>query len=495
MDNYQVYKDIRTRTGGEIYLGVLGPVRTGKSTFIKRFMNLCVIPQMNDTHQRERAIDELPLSGEGTMITTMEPKFIPKEATTISLAEDVQVKVRLIDSVGYLIDGAAGHIDNDRERMVKTPWQEEPVSFRKAAEMGTKKVMEHSTIGIIVTTDGSIGTMERAAYEEAEKKTVAEMKMTGKPFVVLLNSKQPVSPSTIELAGQLKREYGVSVLPINCEQLRMEDIAKILSEVLYSFPVSEIRFFYPEWISILPPEHAIRKSILENAREIVNRIGLIRDVPDSLEQKETDGGGTVFIRQIKPMRIHMETGIVEIRIELYPELYYQALSELSGMEIHNEYQFVKLLKELVEKRNIYEKVERAMNEVDQFGYSIVTPDREEIELDAPEVIRHGNKFGVKLHASAPSINLIKAGIVTEIAPIVGSEQQAEDLIRYIEEQGKNNPEGIWDTNIFGKTILELVEDGIHTKVERLTQESRMKLQTSMEKIMNESRGGIICIII
>ncbi len=490
MDNYQVYKDIQTRTGGEVYLGVLGPVRTGKSTFIKRFMNLCVIPGITDVHQKERAIDELPLSGEGTIITTVEPKFIPKEAAEISLADDVQVKIRLVDSVGYLVDGAGGHIENDKERMVKTPWQEEPVTFRKAAEMGTKKVMEHSTIGILVTTDGSIGTMEREAYEAAEKKTVEDMALTGKPFVILLNSRQPYSVGAQELAATLQERYETPVLPMNCEQLRMDDIMKLLTEILKAFPVSELQFYYPEWVDILPEDHAIRADLLRRAGEILNKTWFVRDMTEPIELEEDP-----YIRQIKTSGIHMENGVVEIRMELYPELYYQTLSELSGMEIRNEYQFIRLLKELVENRLAYEKVEAAMKEVDSQGYSIVMPAREDIELDAPEIIRHGNKFGVKLRAVAPSVNLINASIITEIAPIVGSEEQAQDLIRYIEEQSRNSPEGIWETNIFGKSILELVEDGIHTKVDRLTQESRMKLQNSMEKIINESNGGIICIII
>lgn len=490
MDNYQVYKDIQTRTGGEVYLGVLGPVRTGKSTFIKRFMNLCVIPEITDVHQKERAIDELPLSGEGTIITTVEPKFIPKEAVQIALADDVQVKVRLIDSVGYLVDGASGHIENEKERMVKTPWQEEPVTFRKAAEMGTKKVMEHSTIGIVVTTDGSIGALPRGAYEEAEAKTVAEMKLSGKPFVILLNSKQPYSTAVSELAESMRNRYGAAVLPVNCEQLRMDDVTKLLTEILKAFPVTELRFYLPEWVDILPEDHAVRMDFLARAREILSRTSFIRDMAENFEFEPDD-----FIRSAKVSSIHMEDGVVDVRMECFPELYYQTLSEMTGMEIRNEYQFIRLLKELVANRLSYEKVDTAIREVAASGYSIVMPDKEEIELDSPEVIKHGNKFGVKIRAVAPSVNMINASIVTEIAPIVGSEDQAKDLIRYIEEQGNSGPQGIWETNIFGKSILELVEDGIHTKVDRLTQESRQKLQNSMEKIINDSNGGIICIII
>lgn len=490
MDNYQVYKDIQTRTGGEVYLGVLGPVRTGKSTFIKRFMNLCVIPEIADIHQKERAVDELPLSGEGTIITTVEPKFIPKEAVQIPLAEDVLVKVRLIDSVGYLVEGASGHIENEKERMVKTPWQEEPVTFRRAAEMGTKKVMEHSTIGIVVMTDGTIGALPREAYSDAEEKTVADMKQTGKPFVILLNSKQPYSAPAQELAAELSAKYGAAVMPLNCEQLRMDDVTKLLAEILKAFPISELKFFLPEWVDILPQEHAIRQDLFAKAREILDQTYFIRDMagPVAVEPDE-------YIKGVKVSAIHMENGIVELAMELYPELYYQTLSELAGIEIRSEHQFIRLLKELVENRTAYERVERAMREVETQGYSIVMPSKDEIELDSPEVIRHGNKFGVKIRAVAPSVNLINANIVTEIAPIVGSEEQAQDLIGYIEEQSKEGPEGIWETNIFGKSILELVEDGIHTKADRLTLESRQKLQNSMEKIINESNGGIICFII
>lgn len=489
MDNYQVYKDIQTRTGGEVYLGVLGPVRTGKSTFIKRFMNLCVIPGMTDVNQKERTIDELPLSGAGSIITTVEPKFIPKEAAEIVLAEDVLVKLRLIDSVGYLVDGAMGHVENDKERMVRTPWQEEPVTFRKAAEMGTRKVMEHSTIGIVITTDGTIGAMEREAYETAEKKTVEEMKQTGKPFVILLNSSQPYLSQTQSLAERLRAQYEMPVISMNCEQLRMDDVTKLFAELLQAFPITELHYYYPEWVDILPEEHPIRQELYEKASEILHTSRLVRDMTDGMEAEGE------YIRRVKVSGIHMENGVVEIQMELYPELYYQALSEMTGSMIRNEYQFVQLLRDLVSKKTAYEKVEAAMRDVETQGYSIVMPDREEIALDTPEIIRHGNKYGVKLRAVAPGINLIHANIVTEIAPIVGSEEQAMDLIQYMEEQARNSAQGIWETNIFGKSILELVEDGIKGKAERLTRESRLKLQNSMEKIINENNGGIVCIII
>lgn len=490
MDNYQVYKDIQTRTGGEVYLGILGPVRTGKSTFIKRFMNLCVIPGIMDVHQKERAIDELPLSGEGTIITTVEPKFIPKEAVQIQLAEGVPVKIRLIDSVGYLVDGATGHTENEKERMVRTPWQEEPVTFRRAAEMGTRKVMDHSTIGILVTTDGSIGTMDRSDYETAERKSVEDMKATGKPFVILLNSKQPYGSSAQELSRTLQERYETAVVAMNCDQLRIDDVYRLFGEILLSFPVSELRFFYPEWVDILPEDHEICQDLIRRAGEILEETRFLRDTT-AIKEKEEEH----YIRIIKTVGVHMENGMVEVQMDLNPELYYQVLSELSGMEIRNEYQFVRLLKELVENRLAYEKVETAMSEVLAQGYSIVMPVPSDIRLSQPEVIRHGNKYGVKLRAEAPSVNLIHANIVTEIAPIVGSEEQAKDLIRYIEEQSQNTPDGIWNTNIFGKSILELVENGIHTKANRLTQESRIKLQNSMEKIINENNGGIICFII
>ena len=490
MDNYQVYKDIQTRTGGEIYLGILGPVRTGKSTFIKRFMNLCVIPGILDVHQKERAIDELPLSGEGTIITTVELKFIPKEAATIQLAEGIPVKIRMIDSVGYLVDGASGHTEHDKERMVKTPWHEEPMTFRRAAEIGTRKVMEHSTIGILITTDGTIGTMGRSDYEMAEHKAVEDMKDTKKPFIIVLNSRQPFATSTQLLAKSMEEQYGASVIPINCEQLRMDDVLRIFREILLAFPVTELRFYYPEWVNILSEDHEICQNMSARAYDILNNIHFLKDVTEPIKTDEDP-----YLQNATISSIHMENGVVDIRMELMPELYYQILSDMSGMEIKNEYQFVRLLQELVQNRKAYEKVETAMKEVVAQGYSIVMPIQDDIRISAPEVVRHGNKYGVKLRAEAPSVNLIQANIITEIAPIVGTEDQAKDLMKYMDAQSTAGPDGIWNTNIFGKSILELVENGIQAKVDKLTQESRGKLQNSMEKIINENNGGLICFII
>ena len=491
MDHYNVYKDIEARTKGEIYIGVVGPVRTGKSTFIKRFMELMVLPEIEDEHQKARTRDELPQSAAGKTIMTTEPKFIPKEAAEIRLDDGIQAKVRLIDCVGFMVEGAAGHIENDSERLVKTPWFEYEIPFTKAAEIGTRKVInDHSTIGIVVTTDGSIGELKRPNYTAAEEKTVQELKALGKPFILLLNSLKPYSDETSALAKELRAKYDVEVLPVNCEQLKKEDIYHILERVLKEFPVTELDFYIPKWLEILPSSHWLKSQVIQNAKDIMKKTNHMKDINEEVLTPSSEA-----VKGLKIQNMEMADGSVSIRVEVDDSYYYQILSDYVGLPIEGEYQLMQTLSNLARMQSEYEKVQNAMTQVRLKGYGVVTPDRSEIMLDEPQVIKHGNKYGVKMKAEAPSINLIKAHIETEIAPIVGSEQQAEDLIAYIKQNAKESDDGIWSTNIFGKSIEQIVEDGIQAKVSQMTEDCQMKLQDTLQKIINDSNGGMICIII
>ena len=491
MDNFNVYKDIQARTGGEIYIGVVGPVRTGKSTFIKRFMELLVLPAMEDENMRNLSRDELPKSAAGKTIMTTEPKFIPKEAASISLADGIEAKVRLIDCVGFMVDGAAGHIENGEERLVKTPWFENEIPFTQAAEIGTRKVInDHSTIGIVVTTDGSIGELKRPGYIAAENQTIDELKKLGKPFIVLLNSVKPYSDETAKLAKEMSETYQVSVLPVNCEQLKKDDVFHILERVLKEFPVTEIDFHIPKWLEILPSTHWLKAQVIQAAKGVVQKVAHMKDVAGELAGQSAEA-----IRGMSIKNMRMADGSVAVQVDMDDSYYYQILSDYVGLPIEGEYQLMQTLSSLAAMQKEYEKVQSALAQVRLKGYGVVTPERSEIVLDEPQVIKHGNKYGVKMKAEAPSINLIKAHIETEIAPIVGSEQQAEDLIAYIKENAKDSDDGIWNANIFGKSVEQIVEDGIQAKISQMTEDCQLKLQDTLQKIINDSNGGMICIII
>ncbi len=491
MDNFHLYRDIEARTGGDIYIGVVGPVRTGKSTFIKRFMDLMVLPNIESEHGRIQARDEMPQSAAGKTIMTTEPKFIPKEAVTITLDNDVKADVRLIDCVGFMVDGAVGHIENDEERLVKTPWFDYEIPFTQAAEIGTQKVIkDHSTIGIVVTTDGSFGEIPREAYVSAEERTVEELRKIGKPYIIILNTQKPYSAEAKELAESLTQKHGVTTLPLNCEQLRKEDVHNILENVLMEFPVSEISFNIPKWLEILPTEHWLKAAAIDTAKSILDSVALMKDVEGNINAQYDDA-----IEKLRISSFELSDGTVNIDMIINNGFYYQILSEYSGLEIDCEYRLMNCLKEYSDMKYSYSQMEDAVNQVRQKGYGVVMPKKEEIILDEPSVIKHGNKFGVKMRAEAPSINLIRASIETEIAPIVGSEQQAQDLIRYIKENSQNTDDGIWSTNIFGKSIEQIVTDGIQAKISQMTDECQMKLQDTLQKIINDSNGGMICIII
>lgn len=487
---FDLYKDIQTRTGGEIYLGVVGPCRTGKSTFIKRFMDLMVLPMMEDENAKERTIDELPQSAAGKTIMTTEPKFIPKEAATITLDKDVEAKVRLIDCVGFMVDGATGHMEEGAERLVKTPWFTEEIPFTKAAEIGTQKVIaDHSTIGIVVTTDGSFGEIPRDNFVFPEERTVRELKKIGKPFVVILNSKKPYSVETTDLSKELEEKYGVSVLPLNCEQLKKDDIYKILESVLYEFPVFKMEFYMPKWVEMLESDHRIKTDIIETARKLLQEYSFMKEVVSKAPETDSD-----YIEKLTIDKVGLSTGTVTFKMQINDSYYYENMSEVTGVPIHGEYELISLVKNLSEMKAQYDKVADALNAVYQKGYGVVVPEMDDIEIDEPEIMKHGNKYGIKIKAHSPSVHMIRANIETEIAPIIGTEEQAKDLINYMQES-KDGTDGIRSTNIFGKTVGELVEDGIHNKISMMSDESQYKLQETMQKIVNDSNGGMVCIII
>lgn len=487
---YDMYKDISARTNGEIYIGVIGAVRTGKSSFIKRFMELMVLPYMTDENNRQRAVDEMPQAAQGNTVMTTEPKFIPKDAAEILVDDDVRVKVRLIDCVGYMVEGASGHMENGAERMVKTPWYDYEIPFTKAAEVGTKKVInDHATIGIVVTADGSFTDIPRESYAAGEEETVKELRKIGKPFVMVLNTVKPYSEETLRLAEELEETYGVSVFPVNCEQLRKEDVHKILEGILYEFPITTLNFYVPKWTEMLPDENQIKQDLIAQAKNILNEITYTKDLIGHEFQTEDS-----CVEAIRLRNLSLENGTADIQMDVADSYYYANISELAGVEVNGEYQLIHLVKELADMRREYEKVADALNSVDAKGYGVVCPKLSDIQMEDPTLIKHGNKYGVKMKATAPSIHLIRANIETEIAPIVGSEEQANDLINYIKD-GQDTENGVWNTNIFGKSIGELMEDGIRNKLTMMDDESQMKLQDTMQKIVNDSNGGLVCIII
>ena len=489
-EQFDVYEDIRQRTNGEMYIGVVGPVRTGKSTFIKRFMETLVLPNMEEGAEKQRTIDELPQSGSGKPITTTEPKFIPKQAAQITLNDNASVQVRLVDCVGYMVNGAAGHLEENKERLVKTPWYDYEIPFTKAAHIGTKKVMtDHATIGIVVTADGSFGEISHDDFAGMEQEIVSEMKQLGKPFIVVLNSVKPQSTETKELAEQLSAQYGVKVLPVNCDQLRSHDILEILKNILFEFPISRIGFYIPKWAETLEKNHPIKQAVVAYAKNVMKEITGMRKIYE-LPEPESD-----YISEVSVTKVNLKNGEIHLKIAIPEALYFEMLSGLLGAKVENEYDFLTMLKEVSEKRKEYDHVSSAMNSVKMKGYGLVMPEKENITLEEPELIKHGTKYGIKIKASAPSLHFIKANVSTEIAPIVGTEEQAKDFLVNMKEQLNSSPESLWKINIFGKTVEQMVEEGLISKSNKINDESQIRLQDTMEKIINDSNGGMVFIII
>lgn len=490
--NNSIYSDIARRTDGNIYLGIVGPVRSGKSTFITRLMNTLVIPNIPDDFQRSRANDELPQSSAGKTIMTTEPKFVPEKAVSIVLEDGVKMNVRLIDCVGYIVPSAIGYIENEAPRMVMTPWFEEEIPFNMAAEVGTRKVItEHSTIGIVVTTDGSITDIPRAEYQAAEERIISELKEISKPFVVLLNCQDPNTPESRKLAADMEQKYSAPVMAVNCLEITEEQIRELLGKVLLQFPVSEIKIRMPKWVNALDREHWLRRELLGSIREAAADVSGISDIKTCAE-KISDCG---YVTRVIPEDIDLGTGSGVIDITLKNELFYQILGETTGLELHSESDLMPCMIELAQIKNKYERVRGALEEVEATGYGIVLPTMDELTLEEPKIIKQGGKYGVRLKASAPSIHMMSADITTEINPIVGSEKQSEELIAYLLTDFEENPKKIWESNIFGKSLHELVNEGLHNKLYRMPADARMKLQETIQRIINDGCGGLICIIL
>ena len=484
-----IYADIAGRTGGNIYIGVVGPVRTGKSTLIKRIMEKLVIPNIEDPYRRERARDELPQSGSGKTIMTTEPKFVPEEAVEISPDSAVKLRIRMIDSVGYMVDGAVGAEEDGKPRMVTTPWYDEEIPMTQAAELGTKKVMdEHCSIGLVVTTDGSVTDIPRADYEAAERRAISDMRATGKPFLVIINSRNPNGSAAKQIKDQLKQDFGVHAVIADCQALDLEEIGDLLKALLYSFPMKELRIHMPRWIDVLEETHPVKtalyEALLQRAEEITN-LASAENVLARLTELEQ-------VLDFSLRSIDLSTGTVSCILRFPETLFYEILSTKAGLEIRNDAQLLKMLTELSQIKNDYDKISDALSQVKTTGYGVVMPAAEEMVLEKPEVIKKGGAYGVKLKAGAPSIHMIRVDIDTEINPMVGDEKQSQDLITYL---GGEDSEKLWQSNIFGKSVYELIQDGLSAKLVQLPEDVRSKFRGTLNRIVNDGANGLICLIL
>ena len=492
MEENNLYQDIATRTDGDIYVGVVGPVRTGKSTFIKRFMDLLVIPNIDNEFKRERARDELPQSAGGRTIMTTEPKFVPNEAVGITLGDNINLNVRLVDCVGYLVNNAIGHLEDDMPRMVKTPWSENEIPFEEAAEIGTKKVIkEHSTIGILITTDGSVTDIPREDYIKAEERVASELKEINKPFVIVLNSSTPNSEYTISLARKLEEKYSVQVIPTDCENLNIDDIDQIFGKILYEFPIDSMNFRFPKWVDSLPENHWLKEELYDEIKGSFRNIKVLKEIDGGLSKLQK----TEIIDSCIVNEIRLGTGTIDLSINLYSDLFYKVLTEISGTNISNEGELFTSMISFASIKKDYDKIAYALQEVKTKGYGIVSPSIDELVLEEPEMVKQGSRYGVKLRAKAPSIHMIRADIETEVSPIVGSEKQSEELVQYLLSEFESDPKKIWESNIFGKSLHGLVNEGLQNKLAHMPEEAQGKLQETLERIVNEGSGGLICIIL
>ena len=492
MEENRIYDDIALRTNGNIYLGIVGPVRTGKSTFIKRFMETLVIPNIDDVYMRERARDELPQSGSGRTIMTAEPKFVPEDAVEIHMEGAASLSVRLVDCVGYMVDGALGQFEGDMERMVTTPWFDHEITMTEAAELGTRKVIaEHSTIGIVITTDGSVTELARDGYLEAEARVITELKELGKPFVVLVNAQNPRSAETQALCRELGEQYDVTCRAVNCMELQQSDITELIQSVLHEFPVSEFGIFLPPWVDALPASHPIRATLFETIRECAGNMRYIRDVGGTVAQM----GQREEISRASVRRMHLGSGVVHAELELPRALFYDTLSEESGFTIRDDGDLLGLLTEMRHVKTEYDKIESALNEVRTRGYGVVLPTRDQLRLEEPEIVKQGGRYGVRLKASAPSIHMIAADIETEVSPAVGGERSSEEIINFLLQEFEGHVSRIWESNIFGKSLYDIASEGLTAKIKKMPEEAQGKLQETLERVINEGSGGLICIIL
>lgn len=492
MTNYDIYKDVATRTNGDIYIGVVGPVRTGKSTFITKMLKTLVLPNILDKNARERTIDEMPQSGDGKSIMTTQPKFIPNESVAVRLDNDVTFKVRMIDCVGYLVDGAIGHIENEKPRLVKTPWSAEEMPFEEAAELGTNKVItNHSTLGIMVTTDGSITDIPRENYVRSEERVISELKGCNKPFVVLLNSTHPESPETVNLSKNLSDKYSVGVLPLNVDKMTEDDINNVFAKLLNEFAITNVCVKLPNWMRVLPFTHPLIQTIytsIDSAIDGIEKIGDIMD--DFVAMPENDD-----FEAITAKTIVMGEGKVVFDVTAKPGLFYRVLSEQCGCDITDEYHLVSYVKGLTVAKQQYDMFKEALEQVNATGYGVVYPSKSDMKLEEPTVIKQGGKYGVKIKATAPSYHIMQVDIDTELSPIVGSEQQSEDLIKYLKSEFEANPTDMWQAKMFGKSLDTLVSEGLQSKLLSMPQNAQVKMRKTLSRIVNEGKGGVICILL
>lgn len=492
MEQFDIYRDIAVRTQGDIYIGVVGPVRTGKSTFIKRFMDLMVVPYIENAYVRERAVDELPQSGTGRTITTTEPKFVPNEAIEITLKDNARFKVRMVDCVGYMVKGAIGHMENNAPRMVSTPWFENKIPFEEAAELGTRKVItDHSTIGLLITTDGSITELPRENYIQAEERVVKELKSLNKPFIIVLNSTRPRAEETKNLAETLEAKYEVPVCVVDCLNMSMNDINDILESVLFEFPVTEIRINVPKWIDGLDFDHWLKKDLINAVKECVVQVDKIKDTRNAAEGFENYD----FTQNVLLEDINLGEGVARIDLKTKDELFYNVVGEITGYSLEGEHQLLGLVEELASAKKQYDRVAGALKEVSETGYGVVPPSMDELVLEEPEIFKQGSRFGVKLKASAPSLHMIRADIQTEVSPLVGTEKQSEELLDYLLSEFENDTSKLWESNIFGKSLNDLVREQLRNKLMKMPEDAQTKLQLTLQRIVNEGSGGLICIIL
>ncbi|AST58752.1 stage IV sporulation protein A [Thermoanaerobacterium thermosaccharolyticum] len=492
MDNYDIYKDIAERTEGDIYIGVVGPVRTGKSTFIKRFMDILVLPNIDNANLKERVQDELPQSAAGKTIMTTEPKFVPEKAVEISLNENTRFSVRLVDCVGYMVKGAMGYLEGDRPRMITTPWYDYEIPFEEAAEIGTKKVInDHSTIGLVVTTDGSITDIPRDNYVEPEERVVKELKDIQKPFIILLNTTHPEDADTIKLGKELETKYDVPVVAVNVLKMGTDDIKEILEKVLYEFPITELNIDFPRWVDVLENDHWLKQSIMNSIKQSINDLFRLRDIKKTADIiKSNENMSEVIVRKIDPGE-----GIADIEAKTKEGLFFKILSDECGLEIRGDRDLMKMMKELSYAKSEYDKLKDAIEDAKKKGVGVVPASIDNMEFEKPEIVRQGGSFAVRLRASAPSLHIFRTDVTTEVSPIVGTEKQSEDFVKYITEQFENDPDKIWESNIFGKSLSDLVKEGMQNKLGKIPENVSIRLRDTLERIVNDGGGGIICIIL
>ena len=492
MTSTSIYRDIAARTDGAFMLGIVGPVRTGKSTFIKRFMEKLVIPQIDNTYMRERAKDELPQSGSGRTIMTAEPKFVPEEAVNISIDEKTQLKVRLVDCVGYMVDGAAGQFEEGAERLVATPWFDHEVTLTEAAEKGTSRVItEHSTIGIVVTCDGSICDIPREKYIEAESRVIKELKDIGKPFIVLLNSTQPDCEYAVSLAEEIASEYCVRCIPVSCQELSEDDISRIVASVLEEFPLSAVGFFLPEWLNALPDSNTLKSQIYDELFAGCEKMAKVSDCTGLIEKLQSSEN----ISESRIYKKDLGQGNIIVDVSLPKQLYYSTLSTQTGISVNSDADIISFFYEMSDIRKDYERLKEALDSVRSTGYGVVIPDSSQMNMQEPQIVRQGGKYSVKLRANAPAIHMIMTDIETEVTPAIGGETASEDIINFLLQGFDGDVNRIWESNIFGKSLYDIAEEGLTSKIEALPEMAKSKLRDTLQRIINEGSGGLICILL